>query len=472
MLKKTTCLIFIFASFISFCQKQYLIQYDRINDVETYFELTYSKGSFTENSIKKPNLKKGDLVKFRAINMNPLVFNLDIKSENGKKDDNSIGSKVLSGFKDIFGEMDGALGAVSNGMSSVTSWQPPQNPNFRGSAKKDESRQLSLLKLAEFHASLNRTFGMLASYNKSIASVYSTELTKDEICSQLKVAVATFNKKEYNNELRKLNFQFAFLKKDSSIYKNERYELDSLFSTLNEEIENTLASPNKANDLLELMEFSNFTSESTIVIGYEQSYGNGTLKDLDEDGVMNYTIHYRSHKEADENYEFDNVLQDHNVSLSVQSPSNFSWASGLVIVSPFKGFNSYAIEEIGYDSLKIVYGKSVSSSRLTLGTNIMYNFKTDGQLIPQALFGVSIGFLGTGWDINKPINFLIGGGLKFKKFPLLSISAGISLCQNSRLKNGFELGNTYVVPSSSNMISSVIEKSFSPGYFIGININL
>ncbi len=459
-------------SFTAFSQKQYLIQYDRINDEEKYFELTYSKGSFTETPIKKPNLKKGDLVKFRAVNMNPLVFNLDVKPEKAKIDENSVGSKVLSGFKDIFGEMDGAFGAVSNGMNNVTSWQAPQSPAFRGATKKDEARQLSLSALAEFHTSLKKTYGMLAQYNKAIANVYSTELTKDQICNQLKVAVASFNKSDYNNELRKLNSQYAFLEKDSLIFSSERYELDSLFSSLNEEIENTLASPNKANDLLELVESSSFSSESTAIIGYEESYGGGRLDDLDEDGLMNYTIHFRSHKEADENYEFDNVLQDHNVSLSVQSPSNFSWSSGLVIVSPFKGFNSYAVEELGYDSLKIVSGSSVASTRFTLGTNLMYNFQTNGQLIPQAMFGVSIGFLGSGYSINKPVNFLLGAGLKFKKFPFISISSGISLCQNTRLKNGFELGKTYVKSFSLESIDSVVEKSFSPGYFVGVNINL
>jgi hypothetical protein len=459
-------------SFTAFSQKQYLIQYDRINDEEKYFELTYSKGVFTETPIKKPNLKKGDLVKFRAVNMNPLVFNLDVKPEKAKIDENSVGSKVLSGFKDLFGEMDGAFREVAYGMNNVNSYQTPQNPNFRGETKKDEARQLSLIALAEFHSSLKKTYGMLVQYNKAIANVYSTELTKDQICNQLKVAVASFNKTDYNTELRKLKAQFAFIEKDSLIFSGERYELDNLFSSLNEEIENTLASPNKANDLLEMVESSSFSSESTVIIGYEESFGSGRLDDLDEDGLMNYTIHFRSHKEADENYEFDNVLQDHNVSLSVQSPSNFSWSSGLVIVSPLKGFNSYAVEELGNDSLKIVSGNSVASTRFTLGTNLMYNFPTNGQLIPQAMFGVSIGFLGSGYNINKPVNFLLGAGLKFKKFPIISISSGISWCQNTRLKNGFELGKTYVKSFSVESIDSIVEKSFSLGYFMGININL
>lgn len=471
-MKKVSYLLFVFLSFTAFSQKQYLIQYDRINDEEKYFELTYSKGSFTETPIKKPNLKKGDLVKFRTINMNPLVFNLDVTSENAKIDENSVGSKALSGFQNIFGEMDGAFAAVSYGMNNVASYNIPQSPIFRGATKKDEARQLSLNMLNQFHISLKKTYDMLVQYNKAISNVYSTELTKDQICNQLKLAVASFNKSDYNNELRKLNSQYAFLEKDTLIFKNERYELDSLYLSLNEEIESTFASPNNASDLLELVESSSFSSESTVIIGYEESYGGGRLDDLDEDGLMNYTILFRSHKEADENYKFDNVLQDHNVSLSVQYPSNFSWSSGLVIVSPFKGFNSYAVEELVYDSLKIVSGSSVASTRFTLGTNLMYNFPTNGQLIPQAMFGVSIGFLGSGYNINKPVNFLLGAGLKFKKFPFISISSGVSMCQNTRLKNGFELGKTYAKSFSVESIDSIVEKSFSPGYFIGININL
>ena len=68
--------LFTFISMSFFCQKKYLIEFDRINNTEKYFELIYEKGKYNEILIKKPSLKKGDMVRFKGVNLNPFVFQM------------------------------------------------------------------------------------------------------------------------------------------------------------------------------------------------------------------------------------------------------------------------------------------------------------------------------------------------------------------------------------------------------------
>ena len=281
---------------------------------------------------------------------------------------------------------------------------------------------------------------------------------------------SSYPRPHYNAQLRKLEDEYEDLKKDTIIYENERYEIDSAYVTLVEDIETTWASPNQADELLSIIEGATFTAEKTMVIGYEETWNGGQLEDLDDAGYVNYSINLKNLEEENRDYEYDNILQNHDIQLSVQSPSNFSWATGLMFVSPFKGYNSYAIEEVGYDSLRVISGTPAPSIKFSVGTSLLYNFPSKGMILPHALFGASVG-LSSDWS-DKPINFLLGGGLRIKQFPYVSFSAGVSFCQNTKLKNGFELGKTSLVPFSGDDINNVTEKTFSPGYFFGININL
>jgi len=470
-MKKVSLILLLFLGGAAYGQKQYLVEYDRIKNTEKYYQLVNQKGKSQELPVDKPILKKGDMVKFRVTNMNPLVFTFDVKSEKKDAEENKYTANVLGGFSDVVGKMGGAIGDVSDNLSSLSGWNSPSTPSFRGGAKVSEVRKLSLEKLSNFHTDLKKSYSMLAQYQKAIQGVYSTELTKEEILNQLKVAAGTFNSSEYNSQLRKLEDEYEDLKKDSVIYENERYEIDSAYVSLIEDIETTLASPNNADQLMSMIERSTFSAEKTMVIGYEESgWGVGELEDIDDAGYVNYAINLKNLAEVDRDYENDNLLQNHDIQLSVQAPSNFSWATGLIFVSPFKGYNSYSIEEVGYDSLRVISGSTAPSMKFSVGTSLLYNFASKGVILPHALFGASIG-LSSDWS-DKPVNFLLGGGLRIKQFPYVSFSAGLSFCQNTKLKNGFELGKTSLVPSSGDDLKDVTEKTFSPGYFFGININL
>jgi hypothetical protein len=83
---------------------------------------------------------------------------------------------------------------------------------------------------------------------------------------------------------------------------------------------------------------------------------------------------------------------------------------------------------------------------------------------------MSVSFLSDSYE--KPLNFLLGGGLKIKQFPYLSLSAGVSFCQNRALKEGIKLDTFYDISNSDDVLKDLTRRVFSPGWFLGLNVNL
>ncbi|MFN6038164.1 MAG: hypothetical protein ACK452_06840, partial [Bacteroidota bacterium] len=69
---------------------------------------------------------------------------------------------------------------------------------------------------------------------------------------------------------------------------------------------------------------------------------------------------------------------------------------------------------------------------------------------------------------NTPINFLIGSGMRFKKFQYFSLTGGLSFCEDIKLKNGYKVGGIYLDNSFGR---NYTQRTFSTGYFLGLNIN-
>jgi hypothetical protein len=467
-MKIVSLYLLLFTAGLTFGQNKYLVEYDRINNTEKYFELLNSNGDIIQKVIKKPNLKKGDLVKIRVTNMNPRVFFFEIYSDNQSDNKVSNSENLLKGFSRVLDGRNDAFGQVSTHLNLIESSSLPKFSKTRGTTKMDEARMESLVKLDQFKSSLQKTYKMLTVYEKALADIYSTELTKDQICTKLKIAISEFKIDDYNAEIRSLDRQYELLKSDSLIYDNERYLFDSAYVSIHRKIEKTDSDPNNAETLLAAVQSSKFTAETSKVIGYES----GSFREVAENGLMNYSIRFRRVAPSldDNPKENDDLLQSHDLSLSVQSPSKLTWGSGFFVVSPFKGYNSYKTESVDLDSARVVSGTSLSPIQFSVGTSLLYNIPSRGMIIPQAMFGASFGF--SGMREEKPVNFLIGGGIRLKKFPYMSFSTGVSFCQNTKLKNGYSLGNSYKLNNYNEDIEGITEKTFSPGYFFGINVNL
>lgn len=466
----------VFFSFMSFAQKKFVVEYDRIQDQVSFYELSYNKGEYSERKMDKtPVLGRGDVVKFRTLNTNPFVFSFQVDKLEKMGEKENVTKSILSGFGGVMGEMDGAISAVGSELNSLGGWGGgPEAVQFgRGTENISFAKKASLEQLSTFRENLKWTYQQLATYQQSMMDVYAMGKTKNQILDGLDNSMDNFKMDDYMDKLRFMEEEYEIIKADPLLADVDFSDLEKTYELLNTKLNESLMAPQNAKDLRNMVAAVSFEEETTTVISYDKGWSGGAeLKEIDGDvGSLKYVFDYRSLEEADENYEDDNLIQSKTIELPVKSKSHFSWSTGFYSVNPMNGFNSYRIQEVDYDSVRLVNDDS-ESSRLTLGTCLSYNFPSRYFLVPQLLFGTSIAFLGSGWSIIKPINFHVGAGLKFKKFPYISIVGGLAFAQNQLLRNGITENETFSPQSSYPEIDEFVERTFSTGYFFGININL
>jgi len=463
---------FVFFSFMSFAQKKFVVEYDRIKDNISYYELSYKKGEYSEKELDKaPVLNRGDVVKFRSLNTNPLVFsfNVDEPEELGEKE--NVSKSVLSGFSGVMGQIDGAISEVGFELSSL-GYNPPDDVSFgRGTENISTAKKASLEQLNTFREHLKWTYQQLEKYQKSMEDVYSTGKTKQQIVDGLSSSAESFEMDDYMDRLRFMEQEYEIIKSDPLLEDVDFSDLEKTYELLDTKLNESPMAPQNAKDLLNMVAAVSFTEETTTVISYESNWSRGRLAENDDDVTsLKYVFDYRSLNETEEGYDDDNLLQSKSIELPMRSRSHFSWSTGFYSVSPFDGFNSYRIQKFDNDSVRVINDDAEGSSRLTLGTSLTYNFPSRFFVIPQLMFGTSIAFLGSGWI--KPLNFHIGAGLKFKSFPYLSLVGGVSFSQNQMLRTGTTLNEIFTPDNSYPEIEDYVQSTFSPGYFFGININL
>ena len=468
-MKATYILFFLFLTISSFSQKHYLVEYDRINNTESYYELNYDKGDFIQKPIKKPYLEKGDVVKFRSINYNPFVFKPVKINSIKQKTKEKVGSQEISDkFKTVLNLKSNILGNITNEINNLSNSDAPSLNllNSRGNVTEAEKNKInSLVKLSVFRESMLEAYKTLEQYEKSINCIYSFALTKEQIVDELKSSIAKFDIKNYNKQIRKIQIDFKSISADPNLKKEEIKSDEESFKKLTQHLDSLLESPKNANELLIEVENKEFYSENTKIIGFDDRYNE--FKDLKGD-EQTFLMEFKSNSnnQQDESDSDNNLLQNHDVNLPVKQKGSFNFSTGIVVIRAFNGFKNYEPKYINedMDSIKIV-GKATTSSRIAIGTNLLYNIPVKGPIVPQVLFGVSL-TLKTTDNSNKPINFMLGTGFKFKKFQYLSLFGGFTFCENIKLKQGFELGGIYLKKDSD-----FTQRTFSKGYFIGINLN-
>ncbi len=461
-MKATYILFFLFLTISSFSQKHYLVEYDRINNTESYYELNYDKGDFIQKAIKKPFLEKGDVVKFRSINYNPFIFKpLKINSIKEKTKE-KVGSEIFDKFNTVLNEKSNILGNITNEINDLSNIDLPTLKMLngrRGSLTEAEKNKInSLVKLSAFRESMLEAYKTLEQYEKSINCIYSFALTKEQIVDELKSSIAKFDIKKYNKQIRKIEIDYKSISVDPNLKKEEIKSDEESFKKLTQHLDSLIESPKNANELLIEVENKEFYSEYTKIIGFDDSYNK--FNDLKGD-EQTFLMEFKSNSN-------NQLLQNHDVNLPVKQKGSFNFSTGIVVIRAFNGFKNYEPKYINedIDSIKIV-GKATTSSRIAIGTNLLYNIPVKGPIVPQVLFGVSL-TLNTTDNSNKPINFLLGTGFKFKKFQYLSLFGGFTFCENIKLKQGFELGGIYLNEDSD---FEYTQRTFSKGYFIGINLN-
>jgi hypothetical protein len=93
-----------------------------------------------------------------------------------------------------------------------------------------------------------------------------------------------------------------------------------------------------------------------------------------------------------------------------------------------------------------------------------FQFYGNGLLTPSINVGAAIDF-----TQERNIQFLIGGGLKFKKFPLLGLTGGLAFTPNQVLTDTYKVGVNYDYLTFDS--SAYFKRKYQLGYFIGLNLN-
>jgi len=109
---------------------------------------------------------------------------------------------------------------------------------------------------------------------------------------------------------------------------------------------------------------------------------------------------------------------------------------------------------------------SLSRSRICIGSQMVFDFQGNKLITPSLNLGAAVDF----WD-ERDIHFLIGGGMKFKQFPYLSLSAGLAFTRVNVLNKSLQVGQSYDNSNSSIDPSTLQTKKYVPGYFMGLNIS-
>ena len=163
----------------------------------------------------------------------------------------------------------------------------------------------------------------------------------------------------------------------------------------------------------------------------------------------------------------DDLSQIYSVVKTVDIPVKrgmvMNWSTGLYSLGSFRDRSSYFSKDNSTMDSVTIGQTSLSRSRICIGSQMVFDFQGNKLITPSINLGAAVDF----WD-ERDIHFLVGGGMKFKQFPYLSLSAGLSFTRVNVLNNSLEVGQTYDVLKINGDIQT---KKYLPGYFVGLNIS-
>lgn len=151
-----------------------------------------------------------------------------------------------------------------------------------------------------------------------------------------------------------------------------------------------------------------------------------------------------------------------SIKIPMKGAIVMNWSTGFYTVGSFRPRSTYfPTYNAAGDSLTVQEGK-LARSKICIGSQMVFNFQnTQGWLIPSLNLGAAVDF----WD-EGDVHFLVGGGLKVRKFPFISLSSGLALTRSNVLNETLQVGQTY--PQTNEMLSI---KKYVPGFYIGLNLN-
>ena len=159
----------------------------------------------------------------------------------------------------------------------------------------------------------------------------------------------------------------------------------------------------------------------------------------------------------------DKIAERKIVELPVKGAINMNWSSGIYCVGSFATRNKYSTQYVGVDSIRIV-GSTQANMKFCFGSQMDFQFYGNSLLTPSINVGAAIDF-----TQERNIQFLLGGGLKFKKFPMLGLTGGIAFTPNQVLTDTYKVGVNYDYFDFEP--DDYFKRKYNLGYFFGLNLN-
>ena len=472
--------------------KKYVAIFDKLADDFTFKEVKYTRGKEKEVSISKPKLKYGDILIIRAINTNEFVFDMEIQKS-------YLNATTTSGISQAVGGLTGLLSGVGSGklfsaaslLGDHLSYSKP-DPISRGVAD-EESAEWTRAEQLEFEYADNKH--LISSYfreiklnlnsmSEGVSLLKNESMTKNELQLAYSRFLNDFDMHEMLNDIDEVNNLIENMELDMDDFRSQPFwdqSLEKEFLDIQHSLQRTTALIEDQGitryhlmDKEEELRQMDFIIENRFLIDDEVLSSDNSFQDFlitfnersDEGGGVEEDFYYDEETSNEELTKMSRL-----VSFPVVGAHLPIWTTGVTFVAPFSGINEFNIQENDfYDS---VYVSMVRNKRLifSIGTNLMYEFVTEKALIPNVNAGIALGILE---NDDRKFSFTIGGGVRLRDFPALSVNAGIAFIENQKLKDTYGL-NKWIssndIPTNEDYQLDLFERGFSPGYFFGLNIH-
>jgi hypothetical protein len=473
-MKNIIFLTLILLTNIVIAQTNYTIEYDLINDVTKYYQNEWVRGKQTEKQIPSFKIEKNDIITVRVINVNEYVYSVDVLNEVVR------GGQTNSPVAAILSTFSGIGGPALNLLTSLASNPPDPIAGTRGdNTELDSYKEKCHVMITDMHRIMSEMLITYSELENNVAIKYSTTLTKDEIVDRLKENRMYTNASSMEDSYEKLNGLFdelsTLLEEDVLDYDDPLWtEIDDINYNYSRFTDICLdeygdLKPYDINDIITEIENATFTFEHKY-LGIDKEYTSPVSSN-------EFMIIFKNISSEEESSPIVNAKY---YSIPVRQSSRLSWSAGVDFVAPLGGINDYSITQIdgdwwtGTPDSLLINVTDQKALQLSIGTKLHYDFPTKNNIILPSIIG-GIGISGFNQDTEAwKLNLMLGGGLRFEKFPFIGLNAGFVLSQQRTLKNEFPEGRIFVQPDNvdSYDLSPLFKNVFKPGLFFGINFML
>jgi hypothetical protein len=453
-------------------QTSYLIEYDKINNITSYYQCDWVKGAQTKKQIKSIKLNQNDIIIVKIINLNEFVYKTDIKQTFNIQENNN---SALSSLVNIF-----TGGASGPALSLLNSLSGNNYSYYSRTTRGENESDPAITKCAQLveigDKIISSIISGITNYENAVKVKFSKTKTKLEILAELKYnqeKMKDFNADELMAKLdsvrKKLNKITESIEPNHEIWKvldryNERLTVfNNKFMS-----DDGLVKCNLIKDIKEV-EKSSFTKEERFLAKNKEDSEYGDPKKYSSNEII---IKFYS-----ENPQSPDLVK--YFSIPVAHPNLPYWALSVNSVVPIGELNYFKIKNVpgdNYiptpDSINII--QSINKGmQLSVGTQLCFEINSPKSVFtPAVCFGFAISGLNQDRE-DWNINFLIGSSIGLKKFPYLNFNAGISFTQTKQLKSQYTANKTFAIdPDFEYNNTTFFKKVYIPGFYFGFSVKL